>query len=218
MKGGKNKNLKLVKLLVIERRNCIMETCIRCSEVMDYSILGTGISIKDQIWRKTKNVSRINRWIVGHFQDFTYEDPKTHDQYMISGSIRFQIRLEFTKFQFPIISYDIRKNNEAFFRDTIMDEKTGISELGAVDYLYALLHNIKDIVFKVLRRYPIENSGIFTYSDSIINRNLIKDFHLSEDIDVLDVITHISNIDKKIEHLKNISSESDDSNQKNEEE
>ena len=80
------------------------------------------------------------------------------------------------------------------------------------------MHHIKDIVFKVLRRYPIENSGIFNYVDSTVNRNLIKDFHLSEDIDVLDVITHISNIDKKIEHLKNISSKSDDSNQKNEEE
>ena len=195
-----------------------METCIRCSEVMDYSILETGISIKDQIWRKTKNVSRINRWIVGHFQDFTYEDPKTHEKYIITGSIRFQIRLEFIKFQFPIISYDICRDNEAFFRDTIMDEKTGISELGAVDYLYALLHHIKDIVFKVLRRYPIENSGIFTYIDSTVTKNLIKDFHLSDDIDVLDIITHISNIDEKIKHLKDISSESDDNDQEDEDE
>lgn len=195
-----------------------METCIRCSEVMDYSILGTGISIKDQIWRKTKNVSRINRWIIGYFQDFTYEDPKTHEKYTITGSIRFSIRLWFIKFQFPIISYDICKDNEVFFKNTIMDDKVGIAELGAVDYLYALLHYIKDIAFKVLRRYPIENSGIFTYTDSTVNRNLIKDFHLSEDIDVLDVITHISNIDKKIEHLKNISSKSDNNDREDEEE
>lgn len=195
-----------------------METCIRCSEVMDYSILGTGISIKDQIWRKTKNVSRIDRWIVGYFQDFTYEDPKTHEKYTISGSIRFSIRLWFIKFQFPIISYDICKDNELFFKNTIMDDKAGIAELGAVDYLYALLHHIKDIAFKVLRRYPIENSGIFAYTDSTVNRNLIKDFHLSEDIDVLDVITHISNIDKKIEHLKNISSKSDNNDREDEEE
>ena len=195
-----------------------METCIKCSEVMDYSILGTGISIKDQIWRKTKNVSRINRWIVGYFQDFTYEDPKTHEKYTLSGSISFSIKLEFTKFQFPIISYEVNKDNEGMFKDTIMDKEAGISELGAVDYLYSLLGFIKDIAFKVSRRYPIDNSGIFTYVDSTVTRNLIKDFHLSEDIDVLNIITHISNIDNKTKHLRETSESAKEDKNKNEEE
>ena len=218
MKGGKNKNSKLIKLLVIERRNCIMETCIRCSEVMDYSILGTGISIKDQIWRKTKNVSRINRWIVGYFQDFTYEDPKIHEKYNITGSIRFQIRLEFTKCKTPLISYSVRVDNAPLVIDNIMDANIGIADFGGADCLYALLRTIKDIAFKVLRRYPIENSGIFTYSDLIIINNLIKDFHLSEDIDILDLIPYITNMDEKISHLVNNSSKSDDTDQENEEE
>ena len=195
-----------------------METCIRCSEVMDYSILGTGISIKDQIWRKTKNVSRINRWIVGYFQDFTYEDPKIHEKYNITGSIRFQIRLEFTKCKTPLISYSVRVDNAPLVIDNIMDANIGIADFGGADCLYALLRTIKDIAFKVLRRYPIENSGIFTYSDLIIINNLIKDFHLSEDIDILDLIPYITNMDEKISHLVNNSSKSDDTDQENEEE
>lgn len=195
-----------------------METCIRCSEVMDYSILGTGISIKDQIWRKTKNVSRINRWIVGHFQDFTYEDPKTHEKYNIIGTIGFNIRIIFTKCKTPLITYSVRLDNAPLVIDSIMDADVGVADFGDADCLYALLRAIKDIAFKVLRRYPIENSGIFTYSDLIIINNLIKDFHLSEDIDILDLIPYITNIDEKISHLINNSSKSDDTDQENEEE
>ena len=195
-----------------------METCIRCSEVMDYSILGTGISIKDQIWRKTKNVSRINRWIVGYFQDFTYEDPKTHEKYNITGTIGFNIRIIFTKYKTPLISYSVRVDNAPLVIDSIMDTDVGVADFGGADCLYALLRAIKDIAFKVLRRYPIENSGIFSYSDLIIINNLIKDFHLSEDIDILDLIPYITNIDEKISHLVDNSLESDDTDQEDGEE
>ena len=190
-----------------------METCIRCSEVMDYSILGTGISIKDQIWRKTKNVSRINRWIVGYFQDFTYEDPKTHEKYNIIGTIGFTIRIIFTKCKTPLISYSVRLGNAPLVIDSVMDADVRVVDFGDVDCLYALLRTIKDIASKVLRRYPMENSGIFNYSDLIIINNLIKDFHLSEDIDILDLIPYITNIDEKISHLVDNSSKSDDTYQ-----
>lgn len=196
-----------------------MKTCVSCSEVIDDSILETKINIKDQIWKDGRNVFTIERWITGYFKDFKYIDPKTKVDYTLTGDIGFTIRFIFRKNVIPAISYNVNKGETEIFRDGDLGKSVILCEIDAVDCIYSLLECIKDIIFKVLRRYPIENSGIFNYNIySVFIGDVIEKFRLSEDVDIVPIITYISNLDEKMEHLKNISSKSDNTNQEDEEE
>ena len=99
-----------------------------------------------------------------------------------------------------------------------MDDGAGIMEEDAIYYLYSLLDHVKDICYKVLRRYHIDDSGIFSYMDTITKQNIIKDFHLSEDINCMDRLNHIDNIEDVVKKMDKVISKVSKTEQDNEKE